>query len=395
MMKDMRQSATMAALAVFFIAGPVLAQPEITDVEGDMAHGGLAVITGSGFGDKDPAAPLMWDDFESGTDGQDLAGGWFTDNRGGPNPQYASDRVKPGSTLSVKQDYTFPGQYNNIVGLVNLEGDRYYISFYRTSEVSGGPSRNYKPLAIRGGPPGNWDLPGVRHDMYPTTESGHIYTEDCEGYGEGGNEWGGAWDYPLETWNRYEYYIAHGDPMTANGTYYYWRDLELRSAIENTIFRSVDCDWSNIYLSGYFARDENEAATYIWHDDVYIDRTLARVELGDGPTWSSCTRREIQIPSAWSDGSINVTVNLGSFSCGQDAYLYVVDAAGEVNENGFSVTLCGGETPDDALEPADAVPETPPDAAPDAAADANPPDAQADGGTGDDDAGGCGCSLTR
>lgn len=96
-------------------------------------------------------------------------------------------------------------------------------------------------------------------------------------------------------------------------------------------------DYAWFTIGDYFDRGPMEYSI----DDVYVDYTWARVEIGDAPTWVSCTRREIQIPSAWSNASITVTVNQGAFQNLGGAYLYVVDANGDVNQNGYALcTAC-------------------------------------------------------
>ena len=57
--------------------------------------------------------------------------------------------------------------------------------------------------------------------------------------------------------------------------------------------------------------------------------------------FSNCTHKEIQIPSAWSDGSITIKVNQGSFVTGQDLYLFVVDTNG-IHSSGYLVKIGGG-----------------------------------------------------
>ena len=73
---------------------------------------------------------------------------------------------------------------------------------------------------------------------------------------------------------------------------------------------------------------------------MYVPFTLqARVEIGDSPDWSACRHREIQVASSWSDGSIKITVNQGSFQAVETAYLFVVDSEGNVNPTGFPIVI--------------------------------------------------------
>jgi hypothetical protein len=76
-----------------------------------------------------------------------------------------------------------------------------------------------------------------------------------------------------------------------------------------------------------------------FYDDIYVDFTQARVELGDGAKWNGCTHREIQIPQSWSAGAISIIVNAGSFQPGQRLYLYVVDENGSCSADGYPLVL--------------------------------------------------------
>jgi hypothetical protein len=75
----------------------------------------------------------------------------------------------------------------------------------------------------------------------------------------------------------------------------------------------------------------------IYWDDIYIDNNWARVFLADTDTYTTNMHRELQIPSAWSDTSVEVTVNRGSFAGSDNVYLYVVDSTGAVNADGFLI----------------------------------------------------------
>ena len=63
-----------------------------------------------------------------------------------------------------------------------------------------------------------------------------------------------------------------------------------------------------------------------------------RVEFGNASTYSDCTHREIQVPTAWSSDSLSITVNQGTFEDGENSFLFVVDADGNVS-NGFPITI--------------------------------------------------------
>ncbi|MDP2323444.1 MAG: hypothetical protein Q8N51_05385, partial [Gammaproteobacteria bacterium] len=102
--------------------------------------------------------------------------------------------------------------------------------------------------------------------------------------------------------------------------------------------------WNRILLGMYFAFDSvgcpvpDQSPVYHWWDDVYLSNTQARVELGNADTWSACTVREIQIPTAWSTTSISATVNTGAFADG-GAWLYVVNGNGVVSTSGYPIEV--------------------------------------------------------
>jgi hypothetical protein len=75
------------------------------------------------------------------------------------------------------------------------------------------------------------------------------------------------------------------------------------------------------------------------YDDIYVDFTQARVEIGDASTWAAVQHKEIQIPVSWSTSSVQIKVNKGEFATGTQAWLYVIDANGAVNQNGTPLTI--------------------------------------------------------
>jgi hypothetical protein len=97
--------------------------------------------------------------------------------------------------------------------------------------------------------------------------------------------------------------------------------------------------WNILTLPG-FGREDPGAHIYI--DDVYFARgaaARARVEIGNASTYSASTNLSLLTPSLWTANSIQATVRKGSFADGTRAYLYVIDAQGNVNAQGYPVRL--------------------------------------------------------
>jgi hypothetical protein len=88
--------------------------------------------------------------------------------------------------------------------------------------------------------------------------------------------------------------------------------------------------------------DVPDAYHHMYVDDVYIDNTRARVELCAGATWATRGVCHPQLPSAWAGSSVEVTLNTGQWAGGETVYLYVVNSEGQVNADGYELTLVGG-----------------------------------------------------
>ncbi|WP_253485338.1 polysaccharide lyase [Natronocella acetinitrilica] len=72
--------------------------------------------------------------------------------------------------------------------------------------------------------------------------------------------------------------------------------------------------------------------------NIYIDNTLARVEICDAALWTDCQSRAVQIPTQWKENEIQAQLAFGNFDNTERMYLYVVDHDGNVNREG--VPLC-------------------------------------------------------
>ena len=101
----------------------------------------------------------------------------------------------------------------------------------------------------------------------------------------------------------------------------------------NVDTRIDNAHWQWIHFGQYIGNTSTTIDANIYYDDVFVQTaTWARIEIGDNSSWNDCAHREIQIPTAWSDDSITVTVNQGSFQDGETAYLFVIDENGTVSE---------------------------------------------------------------
>lgn len=117
----------------------------------------------------------------------------------------------------------------------------------------------------------------------------------------------------------------------------------------NGDFDVDDADLAGEWTVGeYFSSASPE--TWVDFDDIYMNHTIARVELGNASVWEYCTVREIQVPIQWSENEINVKVNQGSFSEGEQVYVFIVNNDGDVSE-GYPIRIYNTTPPITTVSP--------------------------------------------
>jgi len=348
----------------------VFADPVVNSVSGTLEHDGIITISGTDFGSKSPAAPLVWDDGESGDpeDKWDIARPDSSDNPGvyGQTAAYRSKSeidslgspygggVNPPHGHSIKYfsgNAYSPNRGNN--GVVKTTGDVDYVytSFYYqvdpdwTFGIHEPNDGNHKMFEINTGNNFNtgtfnyigfWcdrihqGLPAVR--SFAHADNGDIST--CPEPSCSDGDVTPMPFHPVGNWVRLEFIM----------------DLSLdgfqKVTGDNTILWSESsCSPftyppNSVVLGGY-ARDYGEsdegAANWRYFDDVYFDTTFSRIVLANNVNYDSATIIEPQIPTAWSSSSITATMNLGGLT--GDVYMFVFDADNNHNAVGYPVTI--------------------------------------------------------
>ena len=138
-------------IALIIIAPSAFAAPLINSVSGSLSNGSSVVILGSGFGTKSPAAPAKWDNFNSGTNGNQLNSTVWpvqTSQGGSTFPKYSNSVLRTNDTMSAKIAIQNP-QYNCSFGWDGTPNRHWYISYWRY-DITGTPIVNYKHFRIYG-----------------------------------------------------------------------------------------------------------------------------------------------------------------------------------------------------------------------------------------------------
>jgi len=321
--------------------------PTITGYSGTLSHGSSITISGSNFGSKGTAAPLKWETFEDGEVGSSVTttGYWSAES---PSRTLFDDDTN----ISLRHSHSdrhvrwhglgWPDStgkfYRENIGFEDT-GKAYVNAWLYMDFVSGTPELST-----------GWQVKLFRihanknHTSVPNFIN-NLCTNDDETVSywvvsihNGSSIWPGAgwmkegyWvnmcmeykDSTLDVANGEGHFYSSRAPLSA-GSYY-------KGSRTGVATRHGDVtDWVDCLSVGYYVTNGGDEAYTYW-DDLYIDKYWARVEIGDSSTYASCKHREVQIPSAWSNTSVTVTLNEGSFSGFSGKYLFVVDNDGNVS----------------------------------------------------------------
>jgi len=390
---------------IFGFAKTSLAVPSVSGVSGTISHGNSITISGSDFGIKNPAKPLMWDDGENAT------AGTFPSASPNSGSQVGYSDYQP---EDIRDEYDIPETHE-----IHYRA----IPYTAVNQAINGPHLRSTKLLVGGHwDPGllNGDIPARDVDLTVATPSDFAnrwfatwyYRTDpdwptpCQ---SGNNEKISVYQAGIQAYsnspytNQYHYfdlatksctdagYVTMktmssdsspiGNAFVTSGSYSgdlpqtttpwnynmgivpverpahsqrdQWVRYEQRisndQGFDRFLIDNTDVWWGSD--QPYFFTDVSEMAyagirsynnAFRYFDDIYIDSTLSRVMLGDASVYTSCTILEPQPPTTWSSSSITVTVNQGALPDGT-AYLFAFDADGNIS-SGYPVTL--GETSD-------------------------------------------------
>lgn len=356
-MKKSKTIKCMLMLSLFcFAKNSLAAMPAINSASIDDQS---ISISGSNFGAKSPAAPILWERFDDGINGQNVEGnGWH--RYADLGAQY-NDTQPYSGTLSA-YNYTEYGDqkgFNTSYYVLPIPSDQLYVScmFRHDGTIY---NDNRVPKNWRINTPGNhYSGPGefALSDGYLYYYSGNTpYWTNLDDNGTG--RFFTSPEYGSSTWTRHEGYIRYSDPPGASNGYMWAAVGTQQKTFANRNNRPEGWSYqAGEYLLGLMHDQGNHQVGdyhHMWVDDVYIDNTQARIEIGNASTWAACTKKVIQIPTSWNsenpaDNVVQATTNQGSFEDGSTAYLYVVNPDGEVNETGHPVTFDGSS---DMMSPA-------------------------------------------
>ena len=364
-------------IAIFLIVPSfALAAPSIMSAipVTTFSHGAVVNISGSGFGTKNPVAPAQWDPVDGMYQN-------ITEDSvipvGGSNPWSGQEGSEHNAAFTLANPRgKFLAKYSNKaylsdgVGQAVLGENNYpdtgtlYISYWAyPHQDPGNPGYSNKFFRLTGANGWGDANDGISAAVIFTPFVLQFY-DFTDGFRYDSWNWGSP--FVVSKWNRLETIVDNtanpkprvtiysnntsfltaisgdGNGLSAGST-----TGALRSDI--TRIGTLGADWSN---------EQNSPVPQFDWGEVYVDTTLARVEICNAQTKAASTHCEIQIPqNIWTDNgqpngaTLQIKVNQGSFPDGSQQYLYVVDANGVPSDStsvsgtqGFPVTFSSGSS---------------------------------------------------
>ena len=317
----MRRIIAVIIVVVFLAPFSCFGTPSKPSVSGFLSSGEIITISGSSFGTKSPAKPYLWAPFDGSLNPSTL--GTRTSWDGNENMAYTSNEGAGGTGGAKATDDS--GTWTLTVNSSGFNWNDYnqQIYMFRKKKYNFDPgTANWKVWRM-------WPTEWAQPDFYVGTNNGCVFTE---GVMESCNWFEGSdFEGTINAFNS-EQFIFKGNSNSST------EDGILRLIMDGvTVADFTDMKYKNDSraMTRNFAvhgiGNTPNSSSRMWVDDVYVDITWARVMLGNASTLSACTHVEPQIPSAWNTTEITATVNTGTFAANDTAYLFVVDANGEVS----------------------------------------------------------------
>jgi len=342
----------LASMAALLCSSNYLyAAPSVSLTNGTLSNGNTIAISGSFFGNKASPAPVIFDDMEGGN----LSNKWTktgsiqinSDNNRHSNSQY-NGRNDFGSSGGSSKGY-FTGGSNSKKWFCQYWFKLSTNWHWGTTGYGGGDDAltNIKIVRIwdSGSDALNWVTAfqlwsGSNTIISKVSPLSTAYYSKLIRPKD---------DITVNTWHNFQFEYSDSSIGETDGVFRAWYNGKVIYNISGIMTRnSQNTNYKRPLVLGFYnSWGRAASSTYFYIDDAYIDNTWARVEIGDNATYDNCTHREVQIPSAWSDSSIEITFSQGSFNNGDQAYLFVVDDAGN-KSSGFPITI-GSTVNGDAL----------------------------------------------
>lgn len=328
-------------MSLLFALSSIGVAQTITSTEGSFQNQTQLTILGTGFGDKQNPLPVVWDNVETGH----FDNGWSSTG----NLRVHSTSRHQNSDFCGTMNFQGAGGDGDLGYFTspgNVLGERWFVQYWFMidenfdwgSDTYGGSNTNLANVKFfRMWNPGNVNenfhinLQGWGDVAQYNTE----YVSDPRGgYAFHGFESG----WTKGEWHCLQIEYAESTIGVNDGEFRVWFDGQLEVNDLDLMTREDYPDLKRPFIVGFYDawNDSGTDRDDFYIDDVYVDRTWARVEIGDRPLYGDCTVREIQPVMTWGSNEIVIDVNSGSLWANTGLFVFVVTAEGSVS-SGFSL----------------------------------------------------------
>lgn len=350
-----KKLATTFLTTLFAVALPCVTQavPSISSTSGIFAEGNTVTINGSGFGTSGPNI-VLFDNFEGGTNGQTIKTGTGSATIGqwtnGQGTRYYTNSTKVSGHLAFQADHTYGWSHGVNASLPTpvTQGQEIFATWWLYIPAGDRlPGESGCAACPNGGEDGiNWKQVWIMQDtskddlVVPTmlgTTNWNI---------NGNNSPYSHWlstSFTKGRWTRYMVWMKVG--YANDGNVHFW-DLTDSGPVQKINDNNVSV--------------LNNGGSFLWYklnpfgrqccnchptfDDVYVatgTNTRARIEIGNQPTYNASTKLAISTVTSWSNTNITFTFRQGSFTNGEQAYLFVFDGNGQGSTTGLPFIVAG------------------------------------------------------
>ncbi len=346
---------SIASCLILLLLNPYLCYsvPSITDITfgGDLDNDTVLTIAGSDFDTKSTAAPVTYEDVDSGS----FSGDWQTVNELTVN---ADNNRNSNSSNNGTLDFDGVNDGDGyITGDNDKPGDQWFIKYWFKiastfdwgTTTNGGGNHflsNVKVLRL-------WSKEQIDENFviqYQGWTNSIVWTfESIEPEPTGSSIFSFRERATEDVWHSFKLeYVENSAVEVADGSFKLYFDGNLMSDETGLETRQDDSETKRALVIGFAevwgldgedADDPND----FYIDDVYYDNFLQRIEVSTNSTWALTTETEMCIPSAWGDTEITCSFQEGSWDTDSDTlYVYVFDESGDVNSSGFELASSGG-----------------------------------------------------
>lgn len=343
--------------------------PHISQIVGTFADGQIVTIIGTGFGEKVPAAPLIYDNFDDDgveadvttfLDNDATIGVWSsvgTQTLGIPPNQLLYSAASLDGSLCIKNLGQWDGYGGQAGCQMNSAPDHYitkgFLSihikwnvsdndfsadgskFLRLTNWSGSNAYGAKPMhrfaLEEDGVSGLSCI--VSSDYWVNTSYDNVGPDE---FNSPNNQW-----FSASLWGRRSDPLGATNGLTGrefNGNIYQTDDILTTDEI---VHDTQTYAYQNLCFINQYNM-HSEGTVQVWFDEAYGDTFLARVSASDaslaGVSGDDGGQSYMQIPVTWSDSAVEVLVNTGHYEPGTIMTIYLWDDLSR-KSNGVHVTV--------------------------------------------------------